>query len=409
MFKTAFFALLAATCCPAQYALQSNFSGAAFFDNFDFYDSWDPTLGFVHYVDRTTAQAFGLINASESGPATFGVEHTQILDPEANLGRASLRLISHQTWTHGLFILDLAHMPASQCGTWPAFWTVGGPSEWPQNGEIDIIEYTNTKTNNSMALHTRENCTIAGSGQTGKLLTNDCGKDLGVAGCYVAPNKSDSAGSSFNSIGGGVYAMEWTSVAIRIWFFPRLAIPANVRSPNPDPALWGLPDANFESSDCDIDSYFFNHSILFDTEFCYSHLVCVHKWHLGRPNIRRGCMIDYCVWHTSSAVDFFGHDCHVLHNLIDFSSDHDESFGHPATGEYELYLLYELVDAILVVVDYDVFHEPAYHSLAQHFCNRRSHNYRDYYGGSCLGHYYRYAGGYTCQRGLGYANVGIGL
>lgn len=145
----------------------------------------------------------------------------------ANLGRASLRLTSQQSWTHGLFILDLAHMPATACGTWPAFWTLGsGSSNWPAYGEIDIIEYVNLKPNNSMALHTSENCTVAGSGQSGRLLTNDCGKDLGVAGCYVTPNKLDSAGTNFNDIGGGVYAMDWTSVAIRIWYFPRGAIPA---------------------------------------------------------------------------------------------------------------------------------------------------------------------------------------
>lgn len=117
-------------------------------------------------------------------------------------------------------------MPATTCGTWPAFWTLGaGSSPWPYYGEIDIIEYLNLKPNNSMALHTSEGCTIAGSGQTGRLLTNDCGKDLGVAGCYVSPGKPNSAGTDFNNIGGGVYAMEWTSVAIRIWFFPRGHIP----------------------------------------------------------------------------------------------------------------------------------------------------------------------------------------
>jgi hypothetical protein len=47
-----------------------------------------------------------------------------------------------------------------------------------REGEIDIIEYTNNLANNLMALHTSDtlqNCTVAGSGQTGTLLTNDCG------------------------------------------------------------------------------------------------------------------------------------------------------------------------------------------------------------------------------------------
>lgn len=65
----------------AQYTIQSNFSGATFFDNFDFWTSWDPTFGFVQYVDQSTAQSLGMINATEGGPANFGVEHQQVLDP----------------------------------------------------------------------------------------------------------------------------------------------------------------------------------------------------------------------------------------------------------------------------------------------------------------------------------------
>lgn len=35
----------------------------------------------------------------------WGVESTQMLDPSANLGRLSSRLMSKQSWTHGLFVL----------------------------------------------------------------------------------------------------------------------------------------------------------------------------------------------------------------------------------------------------------------------------------------------------------------
>ncbi|KAF2171307.1 glycoside hydrolase family 16 protein [Zasmidium cellare ATCC 36951] len=99
---------LALSTATAEYVLQSNFSGATFFDDFNFYDSWDPTFGFVHYVDRATAQAMGLIESSDTGPTIFGVDHTGVYDPGANLGRASVRLESFQQWTHGLFIADLA-------------------------------------------------------------------------------------------------------------------------------------------------------------------------------------------------------------------------------------------------------------------------------------------------------------
>ena len=62
----------------------------------------------------------------------IGADHTGFY-PNGGPGRPSVRLTSNNNYTHGLFILDLSHMPFG-CGTWPAFWTFG-PS-WPNNGEI---------------------------------------------------------------------------------------------------------------------------------------------------------------------------------------------------------------------------------------------------------------------------------
>jgi hypothetical protein len=42
-----------------------------------------------------------------------------------------------------------------------------------------------------------------------------------------------------NSIGGGVYAMDWLKEGIRVWFFPHSAIPADIRNGNPTTAGWG--------------------------------------------------------------------------------------------------------------------------------------------------------------------------
>jgi hypothetical protein len=71
----------------------------------------------VHYVDRATAEQHGMISYTPN-TTRWGVESTQVLDPSANLGRLSLRLNSKQSWTHGLFVLDLAHMPHNSCGAW---------------------------------------------------------------------------------------------------------------------------------------------------------------------------------------------------------------------------------------------------------------------------------------------------
>lgn len=76
-----------------------------------------------------------------------------------------------------------------------------------------------------------------------------------------------SYGFDFNNEGGGVYATEWTSDFITVWFFPRYSIPPDITAGQPQPSLWGLPQANFQGS-CNIDSKFGDHKIIFDTTFC---------------------------------------------------------------------------------------------------------------------------------------------
>ena len=68
------------------------------------------------------------------GNAKWGVETTKQYDD----GRPSIRLESKNSYTHGLFVADIQHMPDSICGVWPAFWTLGSGT-WPYNGEIVSI------------------------------------------------------------------------------------------------------------------------------------------------------------------------------------------------------------------------------------------------------------------------------
>jgi hypothetical protein len=99
------------------FNLIDSFQGLDFFNRaFNLYEGFDPTFGYVDYVDLATAEQNGLINLTEvgnTGIARWGVDTTAILDPNANLGRKSIRLQSVKTWTHGLFILDVAHLPAN--------------------------------------------------------------------------------------------------------------------------------------------------------------------------------------------------------------------------------------------------------------------------------------------------------
>jgi hypothetical protein len=132
-------------------------------------------------------------------------------------------------------------------------------------GKKDIIEGVNMQTSNVMTLYTTGTCTINGTGQTGSLATTNCST---AEGCSVE-GSTDSYGTEFNSLNGGVYAMLWTDEAIRLWFFPRSSIPESITNGDPDPGSFGVPLANFEpTSPCNLQQEIKNHKIVFDTTFC---------------------------------------------------------------------------------------------------------------------------------------------
>lgn len=132
MLKFIVLTLLAAS--VHSWTLVDNYSGSSFASKFSFFTGADPTHGHVKYVNQATATQQGLYKL-QNNKVYIGVDKTN----NAPGGRSSIRLESKKSYTRGLFILDLDHMPGSICGTWPAFWLLGS-GNWPQNGEIDIIE-----------------------------------------------------------------------------------------------------------------------------------------------------------------------------------------------------------------------------------------------------------------------------
>lgn len=212
-----------------------------------------------------SGKSAGLIKTSGSS-VILGADSTNVTPN----GRPSLRLQSVKSYDTGLVIADLAHMPGSICGAWPALWLLG--PDWPSNGEIDIIEGVNSQTENSMTLHTAPGCSISNTGAFGGTVkTTNC--DINApgqgqnAGCGIQATDSNSYGDGFNSVGGGVYATEWNADAISIWHFQRNAIPADIISGNPNPAGWGKASAQFKGS-CDITKSFKQQSLIIDTTFC---------------------------------------------------------------------------------------------------------------------------------------------
>lgn len=296
------------------YQLAYDYSGANFINNFQFYHDKDPTNGHVEYVDLATANSTGLAGflkvldtnatANATGPVFLGVDY-KTKSPTA--GRKSVRAYSVQKFNQSLVIADILHMPAPVCGTWPAYWMLGSGATWPEAGEIDILEGVNDYAINHYTLHTKPGVITAnysGTSMTGRLKTGNCdtnaqGQDRN-AGCSTADAPGmKSYGDAFNDNNGGVFATLIDPFGVRIWFFERGKIPADITAgiPNPPPradavsttnmhpnmtnapppgvpyanSTWGLPNARFDSPTNAQDvmkTHFRDMQIVINTAFC---------------------------------------------------------------------------------------------------------------------------------------------
>jgi Glycosyl hydrolases family 16 len=158
------------------------------------------TLTLFSYLPRANAVWSNLTYAtSESAIMKVDTSYSDTIG-----GRNSVRIQSNNTYNDGLFIFDILHTPYG-CGTWPALW-LSDSSNWPTNGEIDIIEATNNGTwGNSMTLHTTNDCSMSVKRkETGSVTSTNCYNGTnGNEGCGVKGSDA-SYGPEFNKNGGGV-------------------------------------------------------------------------------------------------------------------------------------------------------------------------------------------------------------
>ncbi|KAF3398364.1 hypothetical protein F1880_006063 [Penicillium rolfsii] len=247
------------------YTLADTYSGSSFFDDFEYYTSADPTNGWVQYVDSFTASMMNLTYASDSTAIIKVDTDTQ----NQTSGRKSVRITSKNTYDSGLFIFDVVHTPYG-CATWPALWLTD-PSNWPEHGEIDVMESNNKGTHgNDMTLHTTSGCKMnVKRKETGTAQYSNCLNTANDnAGCGVK-GQTATYGEAFNDNGGGVYALELRDAGIRVWMFARDDIPSDIsNSSSPDPSTWGKALADFPSTHCDIGSHFKNQSIIANIDIC---------------------------------------------------------------------------------------------------------------------------------------------
>jgi hypothetical protein len=277
----------------AHYTLTNDLSGENFFQSFDLFSDHDPTNGFVAYQPLASAiknKYIGYIPNRNTSNVFLGVDYTNVTPA----GRPSIRAESKMKWNHGLLLADIRHMPASTCGSWPAFWMLG-EGLWPTTGEIDILEGVNDQVSNLITLHTTTGCIVDNTTRgnmgmadqglfSGEMLTDNC--DVKAAdqdknqGCSIhaleraSGEKLHTYGTDFNSVGGGMYAMEWTATSISVWFFARNSDAFSDHFSNTTSATefqtsaWGKPLARFAGTGCDFEQRFKNLRIIFNTAFC---------------------------------------------------------------------------------------------------------------------------------------------
>ncbi|CAE6521138.1 unnamed protein product [Rhizoctonia solani] len=259
------------TSASKNYIIKDKFAGKDFFNNWWFYNFSDPTNGQVDYLNKDEASAAGLAYVQSDGVAVIKVDNTTKL--EKGQPRKSVRIQSTKQYDNGLFVLDILGMPWGCSAT---YWTVG--DNWPNNGEIDILENVNLATANQYTLHTGPNstCTLdtnptAKFKSTSNMMGKVCASKEGAnAGCGFSDPEAASYGQAFNDAGGAVIAMEWQNTGIRIWRFKRDSIPADLQgdatSPNPD--TWGAPVASWTDATCDIANEVKKHNIIINTTLC---------------------------------------------------------------------------------------------------------------------------------------------
>lgn len=195
--------------------------------------------------------------AAADSSADLPVDNTSFVP--YNEKRYAPSLLSKRPYGPGtVFVMDAVHMPYG-CSVWPAFWTQA--KQWPEGGEIDIMEGVNGQTTNQIALHSdKDGCYASKDAEmTGQLRLDNCSvTSNGGSGCTVGDADAKSYGEGFAAAGGGIYVCEFTTDAIKVWFKSRADVPASMTGDagSIDTSVLGTPTANYPAKTCDIAKYF---------------------------------------------------------------------------------------------------------------------------------------------------------
>ncbi|KAH6910652.1 family 16 glycosyl hydrolase [Coprinopsis sp. MPI-PUGE-AT-0042] len=260
---------------PFVWLIEDDYQGKDFFDHFLFFTEDDPTNGMVNYLPKEEAFARNLSYVRDDGLVVLKADDTNWLP--MGTYRPSVRVETLKEYTTGLFILDAVTAPWG-CGVWPAWWSTARSVEWPQAGEIDIVEGVHDNEHNQVAWHTGPNChfdlsdnsTYSGTitVKDGPAWDCDFRNYTNFPGCSITEWSRASYGLEFDEQGGGVFAMKWDENGIAVWSFYRSAVPPDIVEGKPNPRKWGRPSAFLSPNRCDIEKSFRNHTVIINITFC---------------------------------------------------------------------------------------------------------------------------------------------
>ncbi|KAJ6490527.1 hypothetical protein DFH09DRAFT_834221, partial [Mycena vulgaris] len=127
----------------ATYSRSEHIVGLGFCSAFDFEAISDPTYCIFLFTHNCYCQVNTFVLQADS---------KTVISDSSNTGRNSVRIQSKNAYMTHVAVFDIVHMPEGCWSTWPALWE-NGPN-WPNDGEVGIIEGVNNQGTNQVTLHT---------------------------------------------------------------------------------------------------------------------------------------------------------------------------------------------------------------------------------------------------------------
>ncbi|GAA5955204.1 hypothetical protein JCM8115_001881 [Rhodotorula mucilaginosa] len=248
------------------YQLSGYYAGQDFLNLFDF-ATGSQNGGLANFVDQETAWNQGLVEVKKG---EVHLRTASWVNPDGNTLNA-IKLTSKAAYAEGLYLWDIARMP-QVCGSWPAIWSTG--PDWPNGGEIDLVEYVSLQSKNGFSVHTGPGCWAGSTGYSAEGMlagANSLNCDAHATdsqGCGFRTTQNATCGVGANAKGAGVYALEWSSAGIKAWYFPRGQVPQDIKDKNPNPWSWSTPDMYIAAEGCNPSTYFQPQTLVVNSNIC---------------------------------------------------------------------------------------------------------------------------------------------